>query len=192
MTRRLTMIGLCAALLFAACSSSSNNGASSSEGKKYVNAMLAAKGKNDLTKDLTNDQAKCLADGLVNIVGVDTLKKAKVSPADFAGSGADSKLKGKISKDQAGQVADLILKNKCFDFVDEISKQNTDSTFAKLSKTKQRCFYEKMFALPAVRTALIADLTGGNSNIGNALGGQSQLFTILGQCGINPNDVSGR
>jgi len=191
MTRRLTMIGICAALLFAACSSSSSGSASSGEGKKYVDAMLADKSNNDLTKDLSSAQAKCLAQGLVNIVGVDTLKKAGVTPSDFAGDGADSKLKGKISKDQAGQVADLILKDKCFDFVAVLSKQTSDSAFGKLSKDKQRCFYQKMFSLPAVRDALVAELTGGKSNISNALGNQSEIFTILGQCKIDPKDISG-
>src|SRR3954470_9900058 len=116
MTRRLMTIGLCAAMLFAACSSdSSSNGASSAEGKKYVDAMMSAKGADSLRKDLSESQARCLATNMVDIVGVDTPKAAKVSPSDFAGNNADTKLKGKVSKDKANQIADLILKNKCFD-----------------------------------------------------------------------------
>jgi hypothetical protein len=196
MTRRLTFTklaatGLCAGLMFAACGSSGGSSASSSEGKKYVAAMLAAKGSNSITKDLNPTQAKCLAEGLIDAVGVDTLKKAGVTPQEFAGNGADTKLKGKVSKSQASDVADLILKNKCFDFIDVVAKQSSGSAFGKLSKDKQRCFYTKMFSLPAVRDALIADLTGGKSDLGSALGNQSEIFTILGQCKIDPKDVSG-
>src|SRR4051794_18404861 len=118
MTRRLTMIGLCAAMLFAACSSSSSNGSSSAEGEKYVAAMVAGFNKDkakDPSNPLTADQAKCLSRKMVDELGVDGLKKAGVTTANLSGANGLDAMGKKLTKDQAAKVAEVFFGGSCFD-----------------------------------------------------------------------------
>src|SRR5689334_16709973 len=111
MTRRLTLIGLCAAMLFAACSSSSSsNGASSAEGKKYVAAMVAGFKKdkaNDPSNPLTTDQATCLSKGMVDAIGVDKLKKAGVTTESLNSDTGLNSMGKKLNKTEATAIANL-------------------------------------------------------------------------------------
>ena len=73
------------ALAGTACGSSGSGSASvkvSSDAKPYVDAM-AESIRADETFPGGSQNAECLAAGMVNIIGVDTLKTANILPKDF-------------------------------------------------------------------------------------------------------------
>lgn len=81
---RSTAAALAAALILAACSSGGSGASVSDEGKPYAEAI--AKAMTSPTGDnvpLDDDQADCLAGHFVNTIGVDRMKDAGVTPADF-------------------------------------------------------------------------------------------------------------
>jgi hypothetical protein len=88
--RRWTTAAATAVFLLAGCSSSSGvtGGGSAGghdsqtvKGKAYVDAMMADFSSGE--QSLTTAQAQCMADKMVDVVGVSSLEKAGVTPADI-------------------------------------------------------------------------------------------------------------
>src|SRR5690349_93837 len=135
MTRKpLCLFALAALILLAACGSSSSSGGSSE--KDYVDQIVKAKNSSSFTKELSDTQMRCLATKVVDAVGVDTLKNAKITPQKIAASSGLTALKGTISTQQAGEIVDAMTSGKCFDFTDFAIKQAGSGALSKLTKTQ--------------------------------------------------------
>jgi hypothetical protein len=66
--------------------SSSNGGDDNSADDKYVEFLATAFNADDEQLDLDETQSTCLAQGVVDAIGADTLKDADISPEDLASS----------------------------------------------------------------------------------------------------------
>jgi hypothetical protein len=188
MIRKVVIGAAVGSLLLVACGSGGGNGASSAKGKQYVDALVKDKSSNGLTSELTTTQARCFAGKIVDAVGVDTLEKAGITPANVASAKGLDALSGKVTKDQANKVVDALLSNTCFDFGAVIRKQTP--SLAKLSTDKVDCLFKNLFDLPAARAELANLLiTGKDPNFDKAFGGTSELFTILGKCKISEQEL---
>ena len=101
--RRVISIAIVGVL--AACGSSGG-----SEKASYVDAAM--KGYKDApasTKDVMSEsEARCLVEGMVDIIGVDNLKKNGIKPDDLNSNDSPfTKLGNDVSKEQATEVASL-------------------------------------------------------------------------------------
>jgi hypothetical protein len=70
----------------------------------YVDALAASmvEGQDDIT--LGEDTANCVASSIVNLVGVDTLEEADISPEEFAGAESFSDLDVELPQDAVTQL----------------------------------------------------------------------------------------
>ncbi|MBM3674477.1 MAG: hypothetical protein FJW88_05895 [Actinobacteria bacterium] len=93
--------------LLAACSSSDGSDA---ETQKYVDAMMVSVDTSDFP--FTRTEARCLAEQMVDTVGVDTLEEAGITPEDIEND--DSELSDlDLSRDEAAELADVIFDGDC-------------------------------------------------------------------------------
>jgi hypothetical protein len=103
-----------AVLLLGACSGDDDDAAptTAAQGEggdddEYVEATAAAlrDDTEDLDFDLDRDQATCFATGLVDVVGVDALTEAGISPDEFAGADSFADLDVDVPDDAGTRLA---------------------------------------------------------------------------------------
>ncbi len=181
--------------MLAACGS--NSGSSSGKGADYVDAMMKSyDGSQSGVKDvLDRSQAKCIAEGTVDAVGVDTLDSAGVTPKDLSSGDAFSTIGKKLSVSQAKDLVEVFTNGKCFNFSDLVIKEaaaGSNNAFGKLSEAKVRCLFDKLLSEQAFKDAMVNSMLGrANSSdaFTKAFGNQSKLFGILSDCKIQPSEL---
>ena len=185
--RRITALMVVGVIVVAACGSS-GGGAS----KPYVDSLVASKdafgGKAKF--DVTDAEKRCLAQGMIDAIGVDALTKAGLTPANVGDAGAFKKVGPKLTRGQAEAVAAAIFDKGCVDMTTVLSKQlGAGSPFAKLSKAKATCLFDAMFKLKVFRDSIVDSILG-KSSAGNPFANDtSALFTLLGKCKINSSEL---
>jgi hypothetical protein len=183
--------------LLAACGSS---GSSSSGSSAYVDAAM--KSYDDASASVKNtfsrSQAECLIRGIVDAVGVDTLESHDIQPSDLQKDNSPfESLSKDLTQSQAEDVAAVITDGRCFNFADIVIKQmasSRENPFGQLTKTQIRCFFNQLLKEDAVKQALAESILGRESSssaLQSAFGNESKLFSILGDCNIRPNQISG-
>jgi hypothetical protein len=183
--------------LLAACGSS--GGASSSgQGKEYSDAIATQLRKGDSGDVFSKSQANCLASKMVDVIGVDKLKSAGLTPSKISSTNDSFKAVGqKLSPSEANDLVDVIAGGKCFNFVDLVTKsveKSGDDAFGKLGKTKVRCLFSKLLSGPAFRKAMVDSILGrstDSSAFSKAFGRNASTFKIFSDCGISPNQLQG-
>lgn len=179
---------LLGAVAVTACGSSSG----SASAKPYVDAMMQSKNSNDLVKNLGEKDARCLATNMIDAIGVDTLEKAGVTPAQLADGKLDNVLKGKITQEKAEKVVDAMFNGKCVDIGKVMANQIGKSSLGGLDSKQANCIFEKMLELPGFKKAIATGLrTGEDPDMDKVLGGSSEVFSLFGKCGISPSDLAG-
>jgi hypothetical protein len=198
--RRVMVIAIVGML--AACGSSGGGGSSSSgEGKDYADA-IAAKLRSGSSADVfTAKQADCVANGMVDVIGVDTLNSAGLTPSKISGSGDTFDAVGKkLSESEANDLVEVIAGGKCFDFTDLVIKAARSSStgsdpFSKLGETKTRCLFDKLLSGSAFKKAMVDSILGressGSDAFSKAFGNQSSTFKIFSDCNIKPSQLNG-
>jgi len=195
--RRFVVIALVG--LLAACGSSGGGSSSSGAGKDYADAIAAKIRSGDSGKVFTQSQADCLAKGMVDVIGVDKLDSAGLSPDKISSSNDSFKAVGtKLSESEANDLVDVIAGGKCFDFVDLVIKSAESSSssnpFGKLGETKTRCLFEKLLSGAAFKKAMVDSILGrdaSNDAFSKAFSNQSSSFKIFSDCNISPSQLNG-
>ena len=187
--------------LLAACGSSGGGGSSSSgAGKDYADAIATKLTSGPNGDVFTQKQADCLASGMVDVIGVDKLDAAGLSPSKISGSSDSFKAVGqKLSESEAKDLVEVIAGGKCFDFVDLIIKSAQSSggsnPFAKLGAAKTRCLFGKLLSQAAFKQAMVDSIlgrdTGGSDAFSKAFSNQSSTFKIFSDCNIQPSQLNG-
>jgi hypothetical protein len=148
---------LCAVLLMslAACGSSDDDKAKANIKASVLKDSSGVAGGSKLT----DQQAQCFADGMVDDVGVDKMKKYKL---------LDDNLKiikdaspTNMSADDADATAGVI--TKCVDLKKLITDQINSSTQTKLTDTQSKCISDAIDE-DAIRKGLSASFQGKTSN----------------------------
>ena len=194
MTRHAMVMGVLLATLLAACGSSSGgNGASSSQGKKYVDTMVAGFDKEkaaDPTNPITHAQATCLSTKMVDALGVDVLKKAKVSPQSLEGANGLGAMGKKLTTAQAKLVADAFFGGSCFDASTLLASQ-FQTEFAGQTKASINCLAKEVLKLPQMKTALVDSILGKDTANPFAGSGANALLPAFTKCKIDVSKLSG-
>jgi hypothetical protein len=196
--RRFLVVAVVGVLAACGSSGGGGGGASSGDGQKYVDAISAKMRAGASGKVFTKTQADCLANGMVDVIGVDKLNAAGLSPSKISSSSDSFKAVGqKLNADQATQLVDVIAGGKCFNFADLVIKSAESSgsnPFGKLGVAKTRCLFNKLLSGAAFKKAMVDSILGrstDSSAFSSAFGSNSSTFKIFADCGISPSQLNG-
>lgn len=191
--RRVRALGAVAVagLVFgvAACGSDSNGGSGggdvSADEQPYVDAIVQSI-KADETAPFSDEQATCLAAGMVNIIGVEEFEKAGITP-DSIGASSDPVLSD-LSASKADELVTLVFDGDCFDFGDLMAAQLTQDTSLPLDQDKAACLGDAMAKSEGFRKAFVAAITGDDSTDPFS---EIDIFKMFSDCGVSLGDVTG-
>lgn len=180
----LAMLGL------VACGDDSGGGSSSgnlsAEEQEYVDAMMTSL-KADDSAPFSDDEGRCLAEGMVTAVGVDTLKEAGITPADIGGDG--NLVFGELPKEKTDALVSLFFDGKCFDFGKLIAAGMAQDPSVSLPTDKAECLGDKMSESEEFRQAFVASVTGDDSV--DPFESVGDIFQIFADCEIDLAELGG-
>ena len=186
-TKKIVAFVAFSALGLGACGSAGSTGSATlnTEEKAYVDSMMSSFEK-DTNTPFTTSQAQCLAENTVRTIGVDTLKKAGITPeninSDTTG-GLD-----KLDAAAATKFADLIFGGKCFDFGELMVKAMNADSGGQIPADKAKCLGQKMAENQAFRKAFTEGMTG-NTTV-DPMSAFSDIFKLLSDCKISLSDLT--
>ncbi len=180
MRRSLAIISLTG--LLAAC-----GGGGDSNKDAYIDAIAATMQADDAPFDA--EQANCIATGMVDAIGVDTIEEAGVTPEEIANDEDDSqfeKVTADISEEQANDLVDVIFGGECFSFGEVLASQMGEDG-PDLSDDQIECIGDQFAKNETFKKAFVDSLITGEDNpdVDAALG---DIFSIFGECDIDLAD----
>ncbi len=201
-TTRLIALFVTAGLSLAACGGDDDNkksvgaetdgdaekdsGSSGDDGLRdeYVAAIAESMQADDAPFD--DEQATCLAEGMVDAMGVDTIQDAGVTPEDIATDDTDSQFEAvakDLSEDQAVEIVDVIFGGECFSFGEMLASQ-MGSDGPEISDEQATCIGDAFAKNEAFKAAFVDTLLTGEDNpeVDNAL---SDIFSIFAECEVD-------
>jgi hypothetical protein len=194
--RRFLVVAVVGVL--AACGGGGGGGGGSAA---YVDAAMRSydDADADVKEAISRDEAECLVQNMVDIIGVDNLEDAGIEPGDLDDADASpfEALGDDMTEEQSAEIVDVIVDGECFDMVDVVLAQieGTENPFGNLSEEKVRCVFDGIFQDPAVKEAMAGSLLGDedadSSALSDAVGDESNLFKILGDCDVSPSQLAG-
>jgi hypothetical protein len=158
------------------------------EGKKYVAAMMASSD----AETFSADEATCIAEGSVDIIGVKTLQDAGVTPDDMANSSDSDLLPGfKPTEQQANAILDLMF--GCVDFGTMFAEGMVGSG-VDLPSEKMHCVGDQLEASPAFRAFLVSTMLNPDTDTTDPSEGggvEAAMLEIFTKCGVSTTDLGG-
>jgi len=158
----------------------------SDEGKRYVAAIVAASDD----PSFSAAETKCIAAGAVDVIGVETLQKAGVTPEDMANDTASDLLPGfKPTQAQANSLVDMMF--KCVDF-GAMFASAMGATGVSVPADKLHCVGDNLESNQVFRASLIASMLDAETSTTDAAAGgdlDSVMLEILGACGVKPAEL---
>lgn len=169
-------------LLLASCGgggSSKSGGASTAE-DPYVDALMSTF-EQDESLPLEEDQVRCLAEGVVKVIGVDGFEKAGVSPDDIKG-GASLDSIDIFTDGQADEFLNLLFDGECFDFKKLLTDAFMEQGSGAMTEEQAGCMAEQFTKDDAFKELFAAGLKGDDSVDPSAAMGN--IFDVLSACDI--------
>ena len=165
---------------------SSTRDSRTADGKRYVAAIVASADG----QTFSAAETKCVAEGAVDVIGVETVQKAGVTPEDMANSTESDLLPGfKPTEAQANALVDMMF--KCVDFGTMFATA-MGATGVSIPTDKLHCVGDQLEANKAFRASLIATmLDAQTSTTDPAAGGdvESAMLEVFAKCGVNLADL---
>jgi hypothetical protein len=152
------------------------------KGKQYVAAIMASAD----TQTFKAGETKCIAEGAVDVIGVETFQKAGVTPESMTNSSESKLLSGfKPTEAQANALVDMMF--KCVDF-GTMFADAMGATAVSIPADKLRCVGDQLEVNKAFRASLISSmLDAQTTSTDPAAGGdlESAMLEILTKCAVN-------
>ncbi|MEI8238271.1 MAG: hypothetical protein WCI22_02525, partial [Actinomycetota bacterium] len=168
--------------------SSSTKDSQTTEGQKYVKAMVATSDKSQFS----GPETKCIADGLVDLVGVKTLRDAGVTPEKIIASGSKDLLPGfKPTAGQANSFIDMVF--RCVDFGKVLADQMA-GTAVSIPTDKLRCVGNALETNTVFRAYLVQsllDTSTSTTDTSVGAGLQATMVAVFTKCGVSLSDLAG-
>jgi len=175
------------ALVASACGGGSSGGSASVSAKErpYVDAIAQAISEDD-TFPGGSANAECLAAGMVDIIGVDKLVEANVTPEDLGGS--DSLNLSVVGEKRVDELVDFLLDGPCVDLSAVMAESITAEAGGQISDKQAKCVSDKVLKQDGFRAVLKQSLLGtaDDSQTMDALG---DVFGFLSECGVSLSDL---
>jgi hypothetical protein len=166
--------------------SSSARDSQTADGKKYVAAIV----KSADSQTFKPTETKCIAEGAVDAIGIETFQKAGVTPEDMTNSTESALLPGfKPTEAQANALVDMMF--DCVDF-GAMFASAMGATAVSIPTDKLHCVGDQLAVNKAFRASLITTmLTPQTTTTDPAAGSdvESAMFEIFTKCGVNLDDL---
>lgn len=169
-------------LLLASCGGGDggkSGGASAAE-DPYVEALMSTF-EQDEALPLEEDQVRCLAEGVVKVIGVDGFEAAGVTPDDIKG-GASLDSIDTFSDSQADDFLNLLFDGECFDFKKLLTDAFMEQGGGAMTEEQAGCMAEQFTKDDAFKELFAAGLKGDDSVDPTAAMGN--IFDVLSACDI--------
>lgn len=176
------LIGLVAALA----------GACSEEDRKkdaYADAFSVAL-REDQTLPLGREEARCIAERLVGIVGVKALDDAGISPEDIESASATAGFaaaRALLDDAQSAAVAEAFFDGECLD-VGRLFAQSIQDSGLDLSAQQTKCLGGSIVENAAFKQAVVDQVLGAGTTDSPNIE-LDELDAILERCGISLDDL---
>ncbi|MEY4372513.1 MAG: hypothetical protein RL219_1282 [Actinomycetota bacterium] len=184
--RSITVVVAGVALVASACGGGGGGSASvSAKERPYVDAIAQAISEDD-TFPGGSANADCLAAGIVDIIGVDKLVEANVTPEDLGGS--DSLNLSVVGEKRVDELVDFLLDGPCVDLSAVMAESITAEAGGQISDKQAKCVSDKVLKQDGFRAVLKQSLLGtaDDSQTMDALG---DVFGFLSECGVSLSDL---
>ncbi|MEY4361583.1 MAG: hypothetical protein RL391_889 [Actinomycetota bacterium] len=171
------------ALVLAACGGGGDGGSgggTSSAEEPYVEALMASF-EQDETLPLEESQVRCLAEGVVDVIGVDGFEKAGVSPADIEGGATLDSIET-FTDEQASKFLDLLFEGECFDFNKVLADAFMEQGGGAMTEEQANCMADQFTKDDGFKDLFAAGLTG-NEEV-DPTAAMSNIFDVLSNCDI--------
>lgn len=178
-----------AGVLVAACGDSKSGGGAASVSERerpYVDA-IAASIRSDETFPGGGDNADCLAAGIVDILGVENLEKAGLSPDEL--TAGDSLNLEAIGEKRVDELVTFILDGDCVDMAAVIAESISSEAGGKISDKQASCVADKVVDQPGFRDVMKGSFAG-TADESEMLGAVGDIFGYLSECGVSITDLS--
>jgi len=150
-----------------------------SEAKENIKSSLKEQGTDAFGGvSLSDEQAGCMADGVVDEVGVEKLQEYKLVDADLQWTGGEGEA-AKLSADDADSVAGVV--TDCIDFQKVFEDQINSESETQLTQEQADCLGDALTD-DVVRDALSAQLQGESSDPTEELTG-ALMGCVMGDMG---------
>ncbi|MEN9646194.1 MAG: hypothetical protein RL238_2863 [Actinomycetota bacterium] len=194
MTKTTTRIACAVASLalvgLAGCGDDSSSGSGagdlSAEEQEYVDAMMTSLQADD-TAPFTDEEGKCLAEGMITTIGVDTLKEAGITPESI-GSDGDVTFPN-LAEDKSAKLVDLFFDGDCFDFGSLMATAIAQDPSVSIPIDKAECIGDKIADSDGFKEAFIASVTGDDS--ADPFSSVGDIFQIFADCDVDLADLGG-
>lgn len=190
-TRIVAAVASLALLGLAACGDDSSSGGSgggdlTAEEQQYVDAMMTSLQADD-TAPFTEEEGRCIAEGMVTTVGVDTFKEAGITPESIEGDGDVSF--PNLPKDKSDKLVALFFGGDCFDFGALMATAIAQDPSVSIPAEKAECIGDKMAESEGFKEAFIASVSGDDS--ADPFESIGDIFQIFADCDVDLADLGG-
>ena len=132
------------------------------------------------------EQATCLAEGMVDAIGVDTIQAAGVTPEDIAAPDSDSQfdtVAEDLTEEQATAVVDVIFGGECFSFGELLASQMGEDG-PEIDEEQASCIGDAFGENEAFKQAFVDALLTGEDNpeVAAAFG---DILSIFAECEVD-------
>jgi hypothetical protein len=187
--RRSIPLLITIALATAAC------GGGDGDGKKaeYVDA-IAATFTNDESLSVSDDDAACLAEDMVDVIGVDRLEDAGVEPAEIAADEDNEefqKVAEQLSEAEANELVDVIFDGDCVDFGAIMAESILADASGDISDEQATCIGDAFADNEAFKGAFAQSLLSGAEEDPDLDAAMGDIFEIFETCDVSLEDLAG-
>jgi hypothetical protein len=176
--RRILMI-LAAGLMLGACADEGDDTRSTTEqdeggeSEEYIEATAAALREDEEGPTLDEEQATCLATGMVDLVGVDALREAGISPEELTDAESFADLDVEVPDDATERMTDTFVDCELVELLEGVMTDSFVEEFgADVRPDATACLADRMDD-QAVAEAFAASFVGGS-------GSQEQIAAVVG------------
>lgn len=185
--RKTAATGCVVAVLVLVSACGGDDGGSSSSGSDdYANAIATALSKEEGTP-FTADELKCLAKGMIDVMGTDMFVEANLSPSDIATS--DTIDLPDPTDEEMTKLVDLFINGDCVDMPRLMADAMQEQSGGNLTDDQANCLGEAMVASDGFGEAFTSGITGTASGDAGA-SMEADIMDAIASCDI-PLDAFG-
>lgn len=179
---RRTLVIVVGALLLGGCAESADN--EDEDAEPYVEALATSMMEEEDGPPLDETQANCFATGIVDVVGVDALSEAGISPDELAGAESFADLDVDLPDDAGAGVADALVECELVESLEGVITDTFDDELGfALSPDAEACLTESLDD-QAVAEAFAASFVEGSgeqieSLIGSSVGACPEIASEI-------------
>ena len=157
-----------------------SGGAATPAEAPYVDALMSTFEK-DETLPLEESQVRCLAEGVVKVIGVDGFESAGVSPSDIEGGTTLDSI-STFTDEQANEFLGLLFDGDCFDFnqllADAFLEQGGDA----MTEDQAKCMATEFTKDDSFKQLFAASLKGDET--ADPTAAMANIFDVLAVCDV--------